>query len=68
MNPNQIQAYDDSIQYCNQLLNLLEQEKDSIRGCFKGEPLRAYLAATEAAIHRTKMIRSVLESLQAMQQ
>lgn len=67
MNPNQIQYYNDSIQYCNKLLGLLEKEKDTIRSCFRDEPLRAYLSATDEAIKRTKMIRNTLQYLQAKQ-
>lgn len=67
MNPNQIQYYSNSIQYCNKLLGMLDKEKDTIRNCFRDEPLRAYLSATDEAINRTKMIRKALETLQTMQ-
>lgn len=67
MDPNQIQYYNDSIQYCNKLRGLLEKEKDTIRNCFRDEPLRAYLDATDEAIKRTKMIRNALDTLQVMQ-
>lgn len=68
MNPNQIQYYNDSIQYCSKLLSLLEREKDTIRTCFKGELLQAYLDATEETIRRTKQVRESLQALQTMQQ
>ena len=67
MDPQQTLAYNDSIVYCNQLINQLEQEKDTIRSCFHGEPLKAYLEATDMAIQRTKKLRSTLQYLQQMQ-
>ena len=67
MDPQQIQAYHESIQYCTALLSKLEWEKDTIRRCFHGEPLRAYLEATELAIQRTKYLRDTLHRLQQMQ-
>ena len=67
MNPEQIQSYNDSIQYCSKLIDHLEREKDTIHSCFRGEPLRAYLEATDLAIQRVKMIRDTLYSLQQMQ-
>ena len=68
MDPTQFYHYNESIQYCNKLLNQLEREKDTIRGCFQGEPLKAYLEATDEAIRRVKKIKNQLQSLQAMQQ
>lgn len=67
MNANQVQHYNDSIHYCDKLCGLLEKEKDTIRNCFRGEALQAYLEATDKAIKETKKIRSALIALQAMQ-
>ena len=68
MDTRQIQYYNESIRYCDKLLSLLEKETDTIRSCFTGEPLRAYLSATDEAIRRTRMVKQALQSLQAMQQ
>ncbi len=67
MNPQQLQAYNDSIQCCIRLINQLEQDKETIRSCFRGEPLQTYLKATEMAIQRTRMLKATLENLQQMQ-
>lgn len=67
MNLNRLQYYNDSIHYCDKLLNLLENEKYTVRGCFRGEPLQLYMSATDAVIDRTEMIRNALQSLQDMQ-
>lgn len=68
MDPVQIESYRTSIQYCNKLLNMLEHEKDTIRNCFHGDPLKAYLKATDEAIAQVRKIRSSLQYLQARQQ
>lgn len=67
MDPRQVQYYNESIQYCNKLLSMLEREKDTIRNCFKGELLNAYLDATEETVSRTKKVREALQALQAIQ-
>lgn len=68
MDPRQLQSYEESILYCQQLISMLEREKDTIRSCFKGDPLKAYLEATDEAIRRVKSVRNSLQQLQAMQQ
>ena len=67
MDPAQEQAFQTCMQQCGRLLSLLENEKDSIRSCFHGEPLAAYLDATEEAISQVKKIRSTLQNLQDRQ-
>lgn len=68
MDNRQIQYYYESIRYCDKLLSLLEKETDTIGNCFTGEPLQAYLSATDEAIRQTKMVKKALQSLLAMQQ
>ena len=68
MNPQQYQFYNESIQYCDKLKNQLESEKESIRRCFHGDPLKAYIKATDEAIKRVQQIKNTLQSLQSMQQ
>ena len=68
MNPTQVKYFSESVQYCNKLLSMLEREKDTIRACFREEPLQAYLKATDEAINYIKKIRSDLHALQSMQQ
>ncbi len=67
MNPQQVQSYNDSLHYCSKLISQLEQEKDTIRRCFHGEPLQKYLEATDLAIQRIKQLRNMLHNLQTMQ-
>ena len=61
MDPQQTRAYNDSIMYCNSLITQLEQEKDTIRSCFHGEPLKAYLEVTDMAIQRAKKLRTAAD-------
>ncbi len=68
MDPRQISAYNESVDYCKRLIDMLERDKDRVKECMNGEPLEAYLKATEEAIRRVKAVRTSLDSLQRLQQ
>lgn len=67
MNPTQEQYYQASIHYCNNLLSALENDKDTIRDCFHGEPLQAYLKSTDEAISQVRKLKRSLQNLQMLQ-
>jgi hypothetical protein len=68
MNPTQIRNHNESLRYCEKLLADLGREKDTAAECFRGEPLKEYLKATEEATAKVLKIRDSLRSLQEMQQ
>ena len=51
----------------NKLLELLDQDREEIRGCISGELLAEYLRGTDEAEKTTRSIHSEVRNLQVLQ-
>lgn len=67
MNPQQEQAYQETMILCKKLIRRLEQDKDDAQRMFKGELRETYLKATDAALKKVRDVQNALRNAQSMQ-
>lgn len=54
---------DQSLYYCNRLLNELNENKEEAATFFGGDICRAYVKATEAAINKAKRTKGKIQNI-----
>lgn len=67
MDPQLLKTLQECAALTNKLLDLLEQDREGIRGCIGGELLEEYLRGTDEAEKMTRAIRSEVRNLQILQ-
>ena len=68
MDPEQVRYYTESIRLCDKLIRQLENDRDGMQRCVKGELLSEYRKSTEKAIRKVKQVRDALCAAQSAQQ
>ena len=67
MDPQLLKTLQECAALTNKLLELLEQDREGIRGCISGDLLAEYLRGTDEAEKTTRSIRSEVRDLQVLQ-
>ena len=68
MDSDQVRSYTEAISLCRRLISQLTEDENSAQECFRGEILKTYRNALEAAKERTETVRNRLQSIQSLQQ